>query len=58
MFCPRVDEKDLQAIAKDVMAVHDTASGFTEQSSSSSSTDAVTGSKSDKPVSKSTLTDR
>lgn len=37
VFCPRVEEKDLQAIAKDIMAVYDrTASSFGEQNSGSS----------------------
>lgn len=44
VFSPGVDEKDLQAIAKDIMAVHDAAACVTEKDSGSDSTG-----KNDKP---------
>ena len=57
MFCPRVEEKELQAIAKDIMAVHDditaAAGGSTQQNSRSKNTATTSCSKDDKPVTKS-----
>lgn len=54
VFCPHVEEKELQAIAKDIMAVHDTAaSGLTDQNSGCSNKSTVTSSRDDKRVTKS-----
>ena len=56
VFCPRVEEEELQAIAKDIMAVHDdimtAAGGSTQQNSCSKNTATTSCSKGDKPVTK------